>query len=80
MARDSMQPWLDRISFGEIEVTGVSPRSAFGKREWDGHDWYGSPLNQDIPALVAPAFSQVQGDPTEGAMNDDDFDFTIASY
>lgn len=88
MARDSMQPWIDRISLGELEVSGVSPRSAFGAREWDGHDAstgsraYGGPANPDSAALPGTVALQVQDDPhaSSEALDDDDFDFTVASY
>ena len=86
MARDSMHPWMDRLSLGELEVTGVSPRSAFGAREWDGQDAtdsrsYGRPANPDSIAIPVAVSLQVQDDPhAADAAMDDDFDFTVASY
>jgi hypothetical protein len=80
MARDTMQPGLDRVSYGEIEGMGLSPRSSLGFRDWDGTEVSRSgtrPANQDIPALPVTASSQVADDTDGGA---DDFDFTVASY
>jgi hypothetical protein len=83
MARDSMQPWMDRISLGEIEGMGVSPRSALGARDWDGHDSaavslaFGRPANPDISVLPVAFSREVEEDTAGGA---DDFDFTVASY
>jgi hypothetical protein len=87
MARDSMHPWLDRLSLGELESSGASPRSAFGWREWDGNDASRvsrsdeRPANPDILAIPVTVPLQVQEDPREAAEDfEDDFDFTVASY
>ncbi|NMO17717.1 hypothetical protein HPC49_44390 [Pyxidicoccus fallax] len=86
MARDSMQPWLDRLSDAELDATGASPRSDFGWREWDGQDSaagsrsHGYSSNQDNPAMQVNPALQVQSDPSEEDMFDDEFDFTVASY
>ena len=83
MARDSMQPWLDRVSYGEIEGTGVSPRSMLGFRDWDGAEVTLAsrsatrPANPDSPALPVTVSPQVDDDSEWGQ---DDFDFTVASY
>jgi hypothetical protein len=83
MARDSMQPWLDRLSYGELEVSGLSARSALGSRDWDGTDAsivsrsYARPANPDISALPVTISGQVGDDTAEGY---DDLDFTVASY
>ncbi|MFP2932620.1 hypothetical protein ACLESO_47235 [Pyxidicoccus sp. 3LG] len=83
MARDSMQPWLDRLSYGELEVADVSARSALGGWEWDGGHAssgsrsYGRPENPDIPALPATVSAEVTADSAEDM---DDSDFWIASY
>jgi hypothetical protein len=86
MARDSMHPWLDRSSLGELEGAGVSPRSAFGWREWDGNDSardaraYGRSAIHDTSALPVPAPRQVEVDPFEDFLVEDDLDFAVASY
>lgn len=83
MARDSMQPWLDRVSFGELEGVGLSARSALGARSWDGTEVslasrsYVRPANPDSPALPVTASPQVDDD-TEGGYSD--FEFMVASY
>ena len=83
MARDSMQPWLDRLSYGELEVSGLSARSALGSRDWDGTEATlasrsdGRPANPDISALPVTDSLQVTDDTDGGS---DDFDFTVASY
>ncbi|MFP2907314.1 hypothetical protein ACLESD_20165 [Pyxidicoccus sp. 3LFB2] len=75
MARDSMQAWMDRLSVGELEGTGLSPRSALGSRDWDSSDAasYGRPGNPDSHAIPATVSLQVEDDT-------DDFDFLVASY
>ncbi|WP_164014770.1 hypothetical protein [Pyxidicoccus trucidator] len=74
MARDSMQPWMDRLSLGELEVTGLSARSALGSRDWDSDALsYRRPANPDISAIPATVSLQVEDDT-------DDFDFLVASY
>lgn len=86
MARDSMHPWLDRSSVGELEVAGVSPRSAFGWREWDGDDSardaraYGHSVAPDASAPPVPTPLQVEVDPLGDSLDEDDLDFPVASY
>ncbi|MCY1015551.1 hypothetical protein [Pyxidicoccus sp. MSG2] len=83
MARDSMQPWLDRLSYGELEVSGLSARSALGSRDWDGTEAsivsrsFARPANPDISALPVTVSPEV-GEDTAGGY--DDLDFTVASY
>ncbi len=83
MARDSLQPWVDRISLGEIEVMGLSPRASLGARDWDGQDSgtvslsFRRPANPDIHVLPVTVSREVLEDTVEGY---DDFDFTVASY
>ncbi|MCP3144653.1 hypothetical protein [Pyxidicoccus xibeiensis] len=83
MARDSMQPWLDRISYGELETSGASPRSVVGGWDWDGGSGstgsraYGRSENQDIQAIPAMNDKAVSSDSDEVV---DDFDSWIASY
>ncbi|MCP3060433.1 hypothetical protein LXT21_16760 [Myxococcus sp. K38C18041901] len=84
MARDCLQPWMDRLAHADVEVQDTSPRARFGGHAWDGQGLAmrapraeARPLEQDTVAPRAAISRQVEEDP---GWDSDDFDFAVASY
>jgi hypothetical protein len=83
MARDSLQPWMDRLAHLEMEATAASPRYAFGWSEWDGQGGTAraptsdKTLTPDTHVAPPSRFTEVEEDTGWDA---DDFDCAVASF
>ncbi|MFY1828238.1 hypothetical protein ACN47A_20110 [Myxococcus fulvus] len=84
MARDCLQPWMDRLAHVDVEVQDTSPRARLGGHEWDGQGLAmraprveARPAEQDTVVPWTAISRQVEQDP---GWDSDDFDFAVASY
>ncbi|NTX04415.1 MULTISPECIES: hypothetical protein [Myxococcus] len=82
MARDCLQPWMDRLAHAELETEDLVPHSAFVGGAWDDQRLGTRTLsaraaNPDRPVLPARLSRQVGEDP---GWETDDFEFAVASY
>lgn len=82
MARDCLQPWMDRLAHAQVGVEALGPLSPFGGESWDDQRWGTRMLNAltsdpDRGVLPAGLSRQVVEDP---GWEQDDFEFSVASY
>ncbi|MFY2563011.1 hypothetical protein ACN469_35785 [Corallococcus terminator] len=82
MARDCLQPWMDRLAHAQLETEAFEPHASFGWESWDDQRLGARmlatlPSNPDSRVLPAELSRQVVEDP---GWEPDDSDFSVASY